>query len=388
MSLAPPVYLDNAATTPLWPEVAQWLAAPQLFGNPSSGHAAGREARKLLDKARSWVAQELDVDPSWVVFTASATESDNLAILGSARALLTQRAKEGNSSPLHLVTSAWEHPAVLAPMQALAAQGHELCIVEPDEKGKLSAEAILSKVRPDTALLSLMAVHNELGLIFPVQELASKLADHGARLHCDGVQAIATQALSPKKDRIDLLTLTAHKIGGPKGVGVLVRDPALAIEPLCVGGGQESGLRPGTENPTMAFAFALALRQVCEQRDSLKARFESLAGELVAELHKIFPGMQALRELAPCVGNIVTVCIPGRKGAQLVQALDARGICASAGSACHSGQSGVPSAAQRMGIAPEVAQGMLRLSLGPLTERSDIESTITALREISGSSPA
>lgn len=368
------VYLDNAATTPLWPEVAQWLAQPQLFGNPSSGHAAGRKAKALLDKARSWVAQDLGVAPEWVLFTASATESDNLAILGSVRAMQRQA-----SGPLHLLASALEHPAVLAPLQQLKAQGHELTLVTPDAQGRLDAARVLGALRPDTALLSMMAVHNELGLILPIREVSAALAEHSARFHCDGVQAVATPGALPQAEHLDLLTLTAHKIGGPKGVGVLVRNPKLTIDPLCVGGGQESGLRPGTENATMAFAFALALRTTVQRREALDAQYKTLSEQLVKGLRERIPGVISMAERGPCAPHIVTVCIPGHSGRELVSGLDAKGICVSAGSACHSHDPNAKSAAQHLGIDAELARGTLRFSLGPHNSAEHVQAALSAI---------
>lgn len=374
-------YFDNAATTPLRPEVASWLAQPQLFGNPSSAHAQGRKAAALLAKARAWVAQDLQVDPSWVLFTPSATFSDNLAILGSASAMMKAK---GPGAKLHLVCSAFEHPAVMAPMELLARQGHELCVVHPNAKGQLTAQALLDQVRGDTALVSVMAVHNELGLRLPLLELAEGLAAHGARLHCDGVQGIATQALLPEGQHIDLLTLTAHKIGGPKGIGVLVRNPVHEIEPLCVGGGQESTLVPGTENPIMAFAFALALRETCKRREASIARYQALGDRLVSGISGGCPEMVAIRDRVECAGNIVTVCIPGQSGKALVQALDEKGICASAGSACHAHADGPPGAPKLLGLSDKVAKGMLRFSLGPASDEAGVDAVIKALGEILG----
>lgn len=372
------VYLDNAATTPLWPEVQAWLGQPWPFGNPSSSHAQGRKAKALLQKARSWVAEDLDVEPQWVVFTASATESDNLAILGTAAAC----AKEHSGQPLHFLCSAFEHPAVQEPLRFLASQGHELEMVRPEPNQGWRAQDLLAKLRPNTALVSVMAVHNELGLRLGVQEVGAALKHHAARLHCDGVQAIATQALSMRDWNIDLLTLTAHKIGGPKGVGVLVRDPSLALEPLCRGGGQEAALRPGTENPSMAFAFALALRTTIERRELRCALYQSMGDALVSGMRALVPGLVAMRERHPCAHNIVTLCIPGHKGRDLVAALDARGIGASAGAACHAGDDGAPSAAQLLGLEPALARGTLRLSFGPRSEPQDVQTLLAAMAEI------
>lgn len=371
------IYLDHAATTPLLPEVVQWLAQPQLFGNPSSPHAPGRKAKELLNRARSWVAQDLDVEPNWVHFTASATESDNLAILGSAAALQVQ-----GGEPLKLLCSAWEHPAVIEPLRRLEKKGGSLCVIPSSESAALDLEAFCAQLSPDTALVSVMAVHNELGLRLPIAQLGEILRGHKARLHCDGVQAMATQALRPRELGIDLLTLTAHKMGGPKGIGVLVRDPELGVEPLCVGGGQEFALRPGTENPHLAFAFALALRHTQESRERNLARYLQWREALLGGLRSLFPELVSAHERLPCAENIVALCLPGCQGAELVAALDQEGISISAGAACHAHGGGKASpAALRLGLAPELARGLIRVSFGPLTQDQHIEAIIAALNK-------
>lgn len=384
-----PVYLDYAATTPLWPEVAESMAKDcAVFGNPSSRHQVGRQAANRLQEARERVARVLEVEPDWVIFTHSATESDNLALLGSLQA---RQQSQFPPQTLHLLCGGLEHPAVKAPVvemaQARNQSGEALVDVDfiyPDGGESLEAKAFTQKLRPDTFLVTMMYVHNELGLCFPVAEVAKALREHGALLHCDAVQAVGKFEIRPQVLGVDLLTLTAHKFGGPKGIGLLVRDPKIALRPQLFGGGQEQGLCAGTENVALAQALALALELSEGQREQNLARYAQFRRGFIEALRERAPQVRIIGAKGSYAPHILSFCVPGRQGAQMVDALDELGICVSSGSACHSHGpgGGEESAARRVGVPVEMAAGMLRLSFGPATTADDLERALSALLQV------
>ncbi len=280
------IYLDHAATTPVSPEVAQTVvdALTKGYGNPSAQYALGREARVLTDRARESVAGALGARPEQLFFTSCGTEGDNWAI----RAALHQNRRVGK----HIVTTAVEHSAVLQCVKQLEREGYTADCVKPDGEGRISAEAVLNAVREDTALVSVMLVNNETGAVFPVEEIAAGLKDRPALLHTDAVQGFLKIPFTAKSLGADYITLSAHKIGGPKGVGALyIGGRAKNTLPLLFGGGQEAGLRPGTEPVAQIAGFARAVELRQERREEIIAHM-SACRDYAREKLSAIPGLR------------------------------------------------------------------------------------------------
>ena len=366
-----PVYLDNAATTRVCPEAARAAleAMTEGYGNPSSGYALGQAAAAALKEHRAAVAGRLGCAPEELIFTSCGTESDNWAISAAVW--------QGRHTGRHIITTAIEHAAVLEPVKVLAAQGYEVTYLKPDRSGHVSPDALRAALRPDTVLVSMMLVNNETGCIFPVQEVARLLREKNSRalLHCDAVQGFLKVPCDPVGWGVDLMSLSAHKIGGPKGAGALYTAPELRnLRPLLPGGGQEGGLRSGTEATAQiaGFARAVALRQ-----ENLAEKLRHMADIKAYCREKLLsiPGVVPVGQgEAP---HILAVSLVGYPSANIVTDLGAKGICISAGSACHRGKaSHVVSA---LHLDKKTAAGVIRVSFGPETTRADIDGLYQAL---------
>ncbi len=364
-------YLDHAATTPVSSAVAQAVAQAltESFGNPSSQYPLGMAARNLVQESRETVAQALGVAPERLFFTSCGTEGDNWAI----RAALHQNRHVGR----HIITTAVEHSAVLEPCRSLAAQGYEVTYLKPDKTGHITAQQVLDALREDTALVSVMLVNNETGCIFPVEEIARSMKAAGSRalLHCDAVQGFLKVPCTPAAWGVDLMSISAHKIGGPKGIGALYIAPTLPHpQPLILGGGQEMGLRSGTE-PTgqlAGFAAAVKLRFPRWQADA------AYMAELKAYARQRLTAIDGLVTVgAGEAPHILSISLRGYPSGNVVTDLGSQGICISAGSACHRGKaSHVVSA---LGLDKRTAAGVLRISFGPENTREDIDALYEAL---------
>lgn len=332
-----PIYLDHAATTPVRGEVCEAME-PFLsgrFGNPSSTHRWGREAAAALADARHAVAEVLGARFSEILFTRGGTESDNLAIRGWARARV-----EAGDRPA-LVTTAVEHKAVLdAVRMASEAHGLPATVLRVAPDGTLDEEALEEALDGRSALLSAMWVNNETGMIQDVPGLAHRVREAGCALHSDAVQAVGTIAVRVDRVPVDLLTLTGHKIRGPKGTGALFVRRGVEVAPLLVGGGQEHGLRPGTEDVAGAVGLATALRLVVEEREAEARRLEGLRAELERRLAARVPGLRIHGGDARRAPHVSSVGIRGVDGESLLMALDLEGLAVSGGSACQSGTGG------------------------------------------------
>lgn len=365
------VYLDHAATTPVPRAVADVMYAvlTEQFGNPSAQYPMGLEMKRRVEAWRATVAQAVGCEPGRLFFTSCGTEGDNWAL----RAACWHNRRVGS----HIVTTAVEHHAVLNCCRQLEQEGWEVTRLLPDANGDISAEAVLSAVRPDTALVSVMMVNNELGNIYPIAEIARglKAVNEKTLLHTDAVQGFLKVPFSAKTLGADFITISGHKVGGPKGIGALyigprVREP----RPLLPGGGQEMGLRSGTE-PTAqiaGFAKAVELRQ-----DSLADKLRHMADIKAYCREKLLsiPGVVPVGQgEAP---HILAVSLVGYPSANIVTDLGAKGICISAGSACHRGKaSHVVSA---LHLDKKTAAGVIRVSFGPETTRADIDGLYQAL---------
>ena len=364
------IYLDHAATTPVCPQAAQaaYEAMTEGYGNPSSGYAIGQAAAAKVKEYRAVVADRLGCLPEELTFTSCGTEGDNWAIRGAV--------EYGKRTGKHIITTAIEHSAVLEPIRALAAQGYEVTYLKPDKSGHVSAEELAHALRPDTVLVSMMLVNNELGTLQPVAEAARAIqaARCPALLHCDAVQAFLKVPFTPKELGVDLLTISGHKIRAPKGIGAQYIRKGLDLKPLLLGGGQESGLRSGTE-PTAQLA---ALAAACEAWDQeAPARIAAVKAHALEVLSAV-PGLEVVSPGdAP---HICAISLPGYPSEMLVRDLSDRGIYVSSGSACHKGKPSHVFAA--LGLPKRTLMGVLRISFGPDSTRSEADALASALTEI------
>ncbi len=364
-------YLDHAATTPVPPQVAQAMAEAltENFGNPSAQYELGRKARDLVEQGRGCVAAALGCRPEQVAFTSCGTEGDNWAIL----AALHQNRRTGR----HIVTTAVEHSAVLQCVKRLEQEGCAVTYVRPDGTGHITAGQVLAALREDTALVSVMLVNNETGARFPVEEIAAGLRGHPALLHTDAVQGFLKVPFTAGSLGADFVTLSAHKLGGPKGIGALyIGGRARNTRPLLVGGGQESGLRPGTEAVAQIAGFAKAVELRCARLEEVNAHMAACRDYARRRLGDI-PGLQFIGPAdAP---HILSFSLPGYPSQNLVSELSGREIYISAGSACHRGK--VSHVLSAMGVERRTAAGTVRVSFGPETERGDIDALAEAVAE-------
>ena len=366
------IYLDYAATTPVAREVADimYQVLTEQFGNPSSQYRIGLEMKKQMELWRKTVADALDCDPGRLFFTSCGTEGDNWAIT----AALWHNRRLGR----HIVTTAVEHSAVLEPCRWLERQGYELTVLSPDSQGNLTAEQVLEAVRPDTALVSVMLVNNELGNLYPIADIARGLAAKNPQtlLHTDAVQGFLKVPCSARNLGADFITLSAHKIGGPKGVGALYINPRVKLpKPLLAGGGQEGGLRSGTEATAQIAGFSKAVEL---RRDGLaeKLRHMELLKAYAVERLASIPDLKILSTGgAP---HILPVSLEGWPSQNIVNDLGSQDIFISAGSACHRGKPSHVVAA--LGLPKKVAGGAVRLSFGPETTTAEIDACADALR--------
>ena len=368
-----PHYLDNAATTPVRPEAVE--AAVQAmtvdWGNPSARHALGSQAAARLKGWRGDVAKALGCAPEEVYFTSCGTESDNWAI---------QIALElGRRTGKHIITTAIEHAAILEPCKMLERQGYEVTYLHPGRDGNISIDELKAALRPDTVLVSMMLVNNELGTVLPVAEAAKaiKAARCPALLHCDAVQGFLKIPFTPTALGVDLLSLSGHKIHAPKGIGALYIRKGLKAQPLIRGGGQEEGLRSGTEATAQIAAFAAAARLGREQLKADLAHMTDLKNYAIQQLTAQVPCVRVLIEGgAP---HILPITLAGYKSEVVVRFLSDRGVYVSSGSACHKGKPSHVYAALKL---PKKEQdGVLRISFSYDTTREDVDALVLALKD-------
>ena len=367
------IYLDHAATTPVPREVADTMyeVLTKQFGNPSSQYQLGADMKKQVEGWRKTVAGAMGCEAKQLYFTACGTEGDNWAI----QAACWQNRHLGR----HIVTTAVEHSAVLECCKWMEQQGYEVTRITPDGKGSITAEQVLEAVRPDTALVSVMMVNNELGNVYPIADIAKGLAAKNPKtlLHTDAVQGFLKVPFSAKALGADFITISGHKIGGPKGVGALYIGPRVRNpRPLLAGGGQEGGLRSGTEATAQIAGFAKAVELRTEGLADTLARMAELKAYAAERLTAI-PDLTVISDgTAP---HILAVSLAGWPSQNIVNDLSAQGICISAGSACHQGKPSHVVAALK--LPKRVAGGVIRLSFGPETTEADIDACAEALRK-------
>ncbi len=371
------IYLDYNATTPLAPEVLDAML-PYLarhFGNPSSIHAAGRETRAAIDDARDRLARVLGAKPHEIIFTGGGTESDNLAVLGLARA----QAARGR----HLITATTEHHAVLQAFEYL--QKHEdfrVTWLPVDQFGLVDLEELKDAITPQTTLVSIMSANNETGTLQPAREIAAICRERGVLFHSDMVQSFGKIPLDVRDAGPDAISLAAHKFHGPKGVGVLWLRAGVPIQKIQFGGSHENERRPGTENIAAIVGLALAADLAICEIGTEQTREAALRDRLWTGLQSAFPAATLNGHPTERLSNTLNVSFPGLDGEALLINLDLEGVCASSGSACMVGSIMASHVLLAMGVAPEIAQATVRFSLGKLTTEAEIDAAISALPRI------
>ena len=370
------IYLDNAATTKM-SEVAIKAMIPymnEIYGNPSSLHSVGQEANEALQNARERIAKLLGCEPKEITFTSGGSEADNQAIISAAR-FGERKGKK------HIISTAFEHHAVLHTLEKLEKQGFEVTILDVHENGLISAEQVRNAIRDDTCLVTVMYANNEIGTIQPIAEIGAVCREKGVLFHTDAVQAAGHLKINVKEQNIDMLSLSAHKFHGPKGIGVLYARKGILLTNLIEGGAQERGKRAGTENIPAIMGMVTALEEACAKIEENTAKLTALRDKLIAGLseipHSILNG-DAKQRLP---GN-VNFCFEGIEGESLLLLLDDKGICASSGSACTSGSLDPSHVLLAIGRVHDIAHGSLRLSLSEENTEEEIDYTIKAVKEV------
>lgn len=378
------IYLDNAATTAVRPEVAEAMKPyfTEIYGNSSSLHTVGQKAKRALEEARQTAADVLQVEPGEIYFTSGGTESNNLAIKGFAYA----NRERGN----HLITSPIEHHAALNVFQSLQNQGFEVTYLPVDRHGFVDLDALRESFRPETILVSVMLANNEIGTIEPLQAITAMAGERGIAVHTDAVQAIGKIPLDVKALGVDLLSLTAHKFYGPKGIGALYKRNGIKINPLFEGGHQEQILRPGTENIPGIIGLSTAISLAHQDLDSESARLKALRERLEEGIISRIDDVTINGHPQHRVPNISSLSFAFVEGEALVLSLDTMGIAASTASACSAGTTEPSHVLKAIGLDPLLSQGTIRLSLGRSNSAGDIDyaidaitGAVTRLRELS-----
>jgi cysteine desulfurase len=369
------IYLDHNATTPLDPQALEamlpWLR--ERWGNPSSPHRFGHDARAAVEAARQRIAGCVGCQPSELVFCSSGTESDNLALRGAARALRHR----GD----HIVTTAIEHHAVLHTCRALAREGFRVTFLPVDPDGVVDLDALQASLGPETILVSVMHANNDTGVVQPVEEVAALARERGVTFHTDAVQSAGKLAVRPGELGADLVTFSAHKLYGPKGVAALYVRAGTPLTPVTTGGAHERGLRAGTENVAGIVGFAEAAARAFDGLAAECPRVGALRDRLEEQVLATVPGVRVNGAAATRVPNTSSLSFQGIDGESIVLGLDVRGFCASTGSACSTGDPEPSHVLLAMGLSAREAQGSIRLSLGRATREEDVEATVAALAE-------
>lgn len=357
-----PIYLDHAATTPVRDEVFEAMRPffGTRFGNPSSTHRWGREARAALDEARERVARCLGARSDEVCFTSGGTEGDNLAILGAWRAMREKGRRAVVSTPI-------EHKAVLGAMHQAGREGAEERLLEVDGDGCVSIESFDAMVDDAVAVCSIMWVNNEVGTVQPIPTLAERSRERGVVMHTDAVQAFGKIPIDAGTQQFDMLSISGHKIGAPKGIGALFIRRGTPLQPLMHGGTQDRGRRPGTENVASAIGLARAAELAVEERENECRRLETLRDRLETALLERMPDTVVHGRNSPRAPHVLNISVPGTDSESLLMALDLKGIAASGGSACSSGSITPSHVLEAMGVTPDLASAAVRMSLGALT---------------------
>ncbi len=370
------VYADHAATTEMSEAAinAMTEAMRTVWGNPSSLHTVGQEAKVVLEKAREEIAECLGATAKEITFTSGGSEADNQAILTAVKLGAAKQKK-------HIISTKFEHHAVLHALEKLAKEGYEITLLDVHENGVVSPDDVRAAIRPETALVTVMYANNEIGTIQPVREIGAICREKGVLFHTDAVQAVGHLPIDVAKDNIDMLSLSAHKFHGPKGVGVLYARRGIRLATLIEGGAQERGKRAGTENTPSIVGMAAALKEATAHLEENTAKVVPLREKLITGLRKIpYSHLNGDRERR--VPGIVNFCFEGIEGESLLLLLDMRGISSSSGSACTSGSLDPSHVLLSLGIPHEVAHGSLRLSIDETNTEEQIDYILEAVPQV------
>ncbi len=370
------IYMDNAATTRVTEPVAQAMLPylTEVYGNPSSVHAFGRDARRALDAARAQVAAALNAKPNEIYFTGCGTESDNWAIRGTAYA----RRDKGN----HIITTAIEHHAVLHTCEQLEKEGFKITYLPVDEEGLISLDDLKAAITPETILITVMTANNEIGTIQPIKEIGAIAKEHGVRFHTDAVQAIGSVHIDVKDMNIDMLSISGHKFHAPKGVGVLYIRNGVRLERLIQGGAQERTQRAGTENLASIVALGKAIELATANIDAHNEKLTAMRDRLIDGILSTIPETRLNGHRTKRLPGNDNVSVRYIEGEALLLSLDLKGIAASSGSACTSGSLDPSHVLLAIGLPHEIAHGSLRLSLSEENTMEEVEYVIATLKEI------
>jgi cysteine desulfurase len=380
-ALATRVYLDHAATSPLRPEVFEamrpWLTAD--FGNANTLYREGKQARQVLDNARATIARCIGASPTEIIFTSGGTESNNALIAGITQAMRDQKGREKGGN--HVVSTAFEHHAVLEPVQALKRKGYEVAFVKPSRDGFITLDTFNEALRSDTALASVMVAQNEIGTVQPIAELAAAAHNNGTCFHTDAVQLLGKQAFDVRALSIDAASFSAHKIGGPQGVGAFFLKRLTPFAATQLGGGQEAGRRSGTQNIAGAVGFAKALELAERERERESARLAALRDRLATALLTLDERISLTIPLTASthLPGVLSFLVAGFESETLILKLDDAGFAVSGGSACSTGSLEPSHVLKALNIPREKAYGVLRVSLGHSNTNEQIDAFITTL---------
>ena len=372
----PRIYADNAATTKISQTAMKAMisAMENSYGNPSSIHQIGMAANDALQTAREQIARCLGCMPKEIFFTSGGTESDNQAIVSAAMLGAKQNKR-------HIISTAFEHHAVLHTLRRLKEQGFEIQLLDVGAEGNITAAQVEEAIRPDTCLVTVMFANNEIGSVLPIAEIGEVCRAHGVLFHTDAVQAAGHIPVNVKKQNIDMLSLSAHKFHGPRGIGALYVKRGIELTSLMEGGGQERGKRPGTENLPAIMGMAAALKEECSLMEENAARVAAMRDRLLQGLFQIpYSILNGPRDNR-LPGN-VNFCFEGVSGESLLLFLDSKGICASSGSACASGALDPSHVLLALGLAPEIAQGSLRISLDISNTEEEIDYMLEVIPQV------
>ena len=369
------IYADNAATTKMSPAAidAMLTTMRETYGNPSSLHSVGQQAAEALADARGRIAARLGCEPGELIFTSGGSEADNQALRGAAH-LGASKGKK------HIISTAFEHHAVLHTLRRLEKEGFTVTLLDVHENGLVTPEQVRAALRPDTCLVSVMYANNEIGTIQPIAEIGRICREAGVLFHTDAVQAVGHLEIDVKAQNIDMLSLSAHKFHGPKGIGALYLRKGLYLEPLIEGGAQERGRRAGTEDVPSIVGMAAALEEACKHRAENTARLIPLRDKLIAGLSAI-PHAALNGDAEKRLPGNVSFCFEGIEGESLLLLLDDKGVCASSGSACTSGSLDPSHVLLAIGRVHDVAHGSLRLSLDEAVTEEEVDYLIAAVTD-------
>lgn len=378
-------YLDNSATTRVYPEVVDLMKKIMLedYGNPSSMHNKGVEAESYVNNAYKQIAKALKVQEKEIIFTSGGTESDNLALIGAA--LANKRAG------MHIITTLIEHPAILNTVKFLESEGFEIDYLSVDSLGRISLDELKDKLRPDTIIVSIMHINNEVGAVEPIAEAGSLIKSINPKtlFHVDAVQGFGKAFIYPKKMNIDMLSVSGHKIHGPKGIGILYVNEKVKLKPISYGGGQQKGLRNGTLNVPGIAGIGLAAEMITKDLDKKREDLYALKAFFLQEVsllqrvkvngcEKTEEGF-LVEETAP---HIINISVDGLRSEVMLHALEEKGVFVSAGSACASHSKKESSTLKSMGATPAQMDGALRISMSEFTTKEELEYAIASLKEV------